>query len=212
MGKKATFEEDRDKPDEPGDHCLQTADGHGRRHVRVRTNVGSDGLRQHLSQHSLFARRLVVNPKSLSSERLGSQVSGGENPRFLLVNFQRLNLSTVSLTTEPLRRRTVEQEKDSDEFHDSESDVYDLFNACNGAMRDGFLDVNKLNELSPEEAEALNVPRLKEIWRHTKSGCPQCKDIIRTLNLVRGSLGEAIEELFDERAEGVDVDVIDSIS
>src|ERR1044072_6441403 len=35
------------------------------------------------------------------------------------------------------------------EFHDSESeDIYDLYNACNGVMFDGFLDVRRLDELS----------------------------------------------------------------
>lgn len=78
------------------------------------------------------------------------------------------------------------------QFHDSESeDIYDLYNACNGAIReDGFLDVSKLDELSQEEREILNVKRLRDIWRHTLSGCPTCAGIIRTLNSVRQIMGE----------------------
>lgn len=78
------------------------------------------------------------------------------------------------------------------QFHDSESeDIYDLYNACNGAVReDGFLDVGKLDELSPEEREVLNVKRLRDIWRHTFSGCPTCAGIIRTLNSIRQIMGE----------------------
>jgi len=44
----------------------------------------------------------------------------------------------------------------AEEFHDSElGDIYDLFNACNGEMVNGLLDVSKLDEYSPEDAEAL---------------------------------------------------------
>ena len=82
----------------------------------------------------------------------------------------------------------MDQEKDADRFHDSESeDVYDLYNACNGVMdEDDLLDKRMLDELSPEELEALNVTRLKEIWEHMAAGCVECKGIISTLNAVRG--------------------------
>src|SRR5258707_83813 len=73
-------------------------------------------------------------------------------------------------------------------------DIYDLYNACNGVVCDGLLDVRALDELSPEELEVLNVRRLKEIWLHTVSGCQTCAGIINTLNAVRGMLGEDEEE------------------
>ena len=87
------------------------------------------------------------------------------------------------------------QEKDSDPFHDSELDVFDLFNACDGRMREGLLDIRMLDQFSPEEAAALNVVRLKEIWTHTATGCPECARIIRSLNIIRGTLKEDADEL-----------------
>jgi hypothetical protein len=88
-----------------------------------------------------------------------------------------------------------DKENYRDGFHDSESeDIYDLYNACNGVVCDGLLDVRALDELSPEELEVLNVRRLKEIWLHTVSGCQTCAGIINTLNAVRGMLGEDEEE------------------
>ena len=75
------------------------------------------------------------------------------------------------------------------EFHDSEAgDVYALFNACNGVIVDGLLDVRKLEEYSPEDARALNVPRLREVWEHTASGCPVCEGIIHALSRLRRSV------------------------
>jgi hypothetical protein len=83
----------------------------------------------------------------------------------------------------------VRREEPTDQFHDSElGDVYDLYNACNGAMVGDLLDVRKLDELSPGEKKALNVKRLKEVWTHTASGCRKCKHIVATLNLSRGMM------------------------
>jgi hypothetical protein len=86
------------------------------------------------------------------------------------------------------------------QFHDSESeDIYDLYNACNGAVReDGFLDDSKLDELTNEEREVLNVKRLREIWRHTISGCATCAGIVKTLNSVRRIVGEEEFEYVDD--------------
>ena len=74
-------------------------------------------------------------------------------------------------------------------FHDRESDdVYDLYNACSGTMHNGKLDVRKLDDLSREEKEMLNVPKLKELWHHIDSGCSRCETIIQTLNSARRAL------------------------
>lgn len=74
------------------------------------------------------------------------------------------------------------------EFHDSEAgDIYALFNACNGVIVNGLLDVRKLEEYSPEDAKALNVPRLKEVWEHA-SDCGVCKGIIHALSRLRRSV------------------------
>ena len=83
----------------------------------------------------------------------------------------------------------MKRAEETDGFHNSErGDVYDLYNACNGAMLDDLLDVRKLDNLSLEEKRALNVPRLKAVWAHTASGCLTCKNIVKTLNLCRGTL------------------------
>ena len=88
-----------------------------------------------------------------------------------------------------------DQEDYLNEFHDSDSeDVYDLYNACNGLMHNGLLDVRELDKLSMAELEVLDVARLREIWLHTASGCPTCAGIIRTLNAVRGTLSEDQED------------------
>lgn len=77
----------------------------------------------------------------------------------------------------------------SADFHESEIDIYDLYNACNGALReDGLLDISKLKEYGPDDYELLNVPRLQEIWDHTVTGCSTCKDIILALNRMRGAI------------------------
>ena len=75
------------------------------------------------------------------------------------------------------------------EFHDSEAgDIFSLFNAGDGRIINGLLDVHKLEEYSPADAEALNVPRLKEVWAHTASGCAECESIIRGLSRLRESV------------------------
>jgi hypothetical protein len=86
----------------------------------------------------------------------------------------------------------VGREETTDEFHNNElGDVYDLYNACNGAMVGDLLDVRKLDELSAQEREALDVPHPREVWAHTASGCPRCKHIVATLNLSRGMMRAA---------------------
>ena len=90
-------------------------------------------------------------------------------------------------------------------FHDSESedegdvaDVFDLFNACNGEMIDGVLNVAKLDELSAEERKLLDVPRLRELASHVVSGCGHCASIVDTLNRARFEL----RMMFDETRTG----------
>ena len=112
--------------------------------------------------------------------------SNSPNPR---IQAPGISLDTyipgLSVTIKPISN-------DVAEFHDSQSgDIYDLYNACNGEVGgDGFLDISKLNELSDDEREILNVGRLREIWRHTISGCATCAGIVRTLNSIRPMVGE----------------------
>jgi len=89
----------------------------------------------------------------------------------------------------------VDREQNYEQFHDSElGDVYDLYNACNGVLAGGRLDVSRLDELGREEAEALDLQRLREVWQHTVSGCRTCEDIIRTLHSTRTILRERLDE------------------
>ena len=86
----------------------------------------------------------------------------------------------------------MERELSTAEFHDSDGgDIYALYNAVDGVMVDGLLDVRKLEEYSAEDAEALNVPRLREVWAHTASGCSVCEGIIHALSRLRKSLKAA---------------------
>jgi len=81
----------------------------------------------------------------------------------------------------------VDHQRGNDRFHQIESlDVYDLYNACNGTLHNGVLDVRKLDELSQEEREVLDVVALKKLWAHVVAGCIECEGIIKTLNFARG--------------------------
>ena len=107
----------------------------------------------------------------------------------------------------------MDQEKGGDPFHDDESeDVYDLYNACNGVIHDGLLDIRKLDELSPEEREFLNVPRLRKVWDHVATGCTQCHTIINTLNLARERLKKRTAEAEPALAPPADADPSDPLS
>lgn len=76
-----------------------------------------------------------------------------------------------------------------DDFHDSEiGDIYDLYNAVNGVMYNGLLDIRKLEEYGPDDYEILNVPRLREVWEHSATGCTKCKDIITALSRMRDAM------------------------
>jgi hypothetical protein len=107
------------------------------------------------------------------------------------------------------RRRELFSPEGATQYHDSElGDVYDLYNACNGAMSGGLLDVSKLDELTAREREALDVVRLRKVWEHTATGCRTCAEIVRTLNIVRGKLRgaatRAAEQAQDERRKTTD--------
>lgn len=195
----------------PGGYCLHTAYEDGGSHAHVRTGVSSDERHHHLLESSPATRRSVVDPMSLLQKMPDSRDPGIENLG-IFFGFCQLNPHTLALTTESLRRNNVDQEKDADPFHDSESeDIYDLYNACNGIVLDGLLDKGQLDEYSPDDAEALNVPRLREIWDHTALRCLRCAEIVRTLNEIRETLRDEAEEPIDEQAQEVDVDAIDSI-
>ena len=85
----------------------------------------------------------------------------------------------------------MERVQETEQFHNSESDIFDLFNACDGVLdANGLLDVERLNRYSPDQAEELNVPRLRVIWEHTATGCARCAEIIESLQSLRKALRE----------------------
>jgi len=197
-------------PDESLDHFWQLAYERGEVNPRALATV--NGFEGHLlSKHALDGRLSAVSPLALSGISESSN-PGADHPGFFH-DSRVLNPSAAMPTTLPVRRRTVAEETCNNSFHDSESeDIYDLYNACNGIVRDdGLLDIRELDALSQEEAEALNVVRLKEIWAHTSTGCSTCQEIVQILNSVRGTLRADTEDSFGQ-IKGVDTNVIDSIS
>ena len=85
-------------------------------------------------------------------------------------------------------------------------ELFDLYNACNGALYNGVLDTRKLNELSEQEIELLDLPRLKELGNHVTSGCAECRAVIDTLNFARSMLGENAEQHHSTQTQAVEAD------
>lgn len=135
-----------------------------------------EGHRHSLTHHSVSQHGITVLPSQSNPPNPKIQASGISIETYI---------PGLSVTIKPISN-------DVTEFHDSESgDIYDLYNACNGEIRgDGFLDISKLNELDDDEREIFSVNRLREIWRHTISGCATCAGIVRTLNSIRSIVGE----------------------
>jgi hypothetical protein len=210
---EVNFEAARDmSPAEPGEQLWPVPADSDQGHVRVRTYVvRRREARPHLPPPPC-GRHLGVDPRTVLLSIPGALISGSESSGQSL-DFQHLKPVTLRRPTESLRRRDVQHRKKNDPFHDSETDLFDLFNACDGVvLENGLLDVSQLDQFTPDEAEALNVPRLREIWKHTESGCAQCAAIISTLNRIRGALREDAAELSAEQVEDVSVEINDSIS
>jgi hypothetical protein len=187
MKTKAINEEDRElPPDKLCDKGLQTTtkglDSFG-------PTLRQMGMRQNhrhvsLGEHSFTGWHCGSAPLLWSRGIKESQDLGGQHPGVFFESYP-LTLLPERQATESSRRIKVD-DKSNDQYHDSESeDVYDLYNACNGVLHNGLLDIRKLDELSEEELEVLDVARLREIWAHTTTGCSQCERIIRTLNSAR---------------------------
>lgn len=178
---------DRELPHRKHDSSSAPADSHAER--------GHDERHRHSLTRSSARQLVVVTTPGLSNFPIP-----GTNPPGIFVDSDIPGMSLTTIIKElPIDESYIAQ------FHNSESeDIYTLYNACDGAVRDdGFLDITKLNDLSKEELEILNLKRLQEIWRHTISGCPTCKGIVRRLNTVRGMLGEEeLESLGDAIQSG----------
>jgi hypothetical protein len=158
--------------------------------------------REYYLESSRAGRFGAADPTPLSETIFSSRSPGAVQPGIF---FGPGNSLRVAPQKRASRREALAQQADVRGFHDSElGDVYDLYNACNGAMVGGLLDVDKLDELSPEEKKELNVKRLKEVWHHTATGCATCAHIIRTLNAARGILREEREETRRNEPESED--------
>lgn len=197
--------------EQPGGSRLQTAAQDAKLNVTVRVDVGRNEPRWPAAEQENGAWLLVGGQPMLRGACKRDPES--ETPGLIFAP-KRLSSSALLLATEPLRRKTVKLKKDPDldPFHDSEADIFDLYNACNGVVSNGLLDISQLDEYTPEEAEELNVPRLIEVWHHAAAGCPRCASIVSTLNSIRGSLSADEEESLNGESEESDIDAIDSIS
>jgi len=142
-------------------------------HLRAPARGGESNCLMHAQSHDARAHAAGARSKPCGLS-FGSQRT--TPPASLATNFQ--------------RRKNVD-DKDADPFHSVETDLLiSLFIAVDGAVQgDGLLDVDKLDEYSPEDAEELNVQGLREFWSHTRS-CQRCALIVSTLHMIRGTLSE----------------------
>lgn len=194
----------------PGDHHhhLRTADRDGGCHAHSPARVGAGESNRHKRAQAHGARLQAAGPESPGNE------SAARGPEFqtqgISFGSQRINPPASLAHNSPRRMKNMD-DKDADPFHAVETElVIALYIAVDGAVRaDGLLDVDKLDEYSPKDAEALNVQRLREFWHHTES-CTRCELIIGTLNMVRGTLSEGAED-FDEQPRMAGADAIDHI-
>jgi len=192
MNTKAINEEDRGLPlDQLCDKGLQTTAKDPDSTGTVLRQMGMRQTHRHASrsEHSLVEWHCGSAPLLWSRGIKNSDDLGGQHPG-IFFDPSPLTLLSDRQGSESSRRKNVEDES-SDQYHDSESeDVYDLYNACNGALHNGLLDIRKLDELSEEELEILDVARLRVVWAHTATGCSQCERIIKTLNSARELMGD----------------------
>ncbi len=179
MEREATFEPADDLPVEPlHSPCLRT------NRERPSHLQPAFALTQAGEQHSLS------NPASAErSFAVASLPSPGDPPQPHGPGKQR----HPGLFNSYPRRKPVDKGKDN-RYHDGEFEaLYDLYNACNGAMHNGLLDIRELDDLSAEEAEFLDVQKLRELGEHVTSGCGQCQAIITALNEARETLRKKFE-------------------
>ena len=182
MGDEKQNEEDHVSPRHNHVHfSWETANGHG--------DSRKDKRQKHSPMHSSVKRQMEV-----------ATMPG-------LINFQNPGIKPPGIffdpyipawsPTIPINGIVPDSKTDIDQFHnsDSEEDIFTLFNACDGEIDDGYLDIRKLDELSKEEREVLNIERLRKIWLHTTTGCAICAGIVRTLNSARGMFGDIEEDL-----------------
>ncbi len=209
---KKFLEKDGSPPnDEFPNHHRRLLYKGGEGEPRELATVGDFEGERSFSKHNLS--RLLGQAVSTSPSDITESSIPGVDHAGIFFDPRRSTLPGAMPAALPVRRINVaEEETDNDSFHDSEDeDIYDLYNACNGIVREnGLLDIRELDELSQEDAEALNVARLNEIWAHTAAGCPTCDGIVRMLNSVRGALKANVED--EEKIDALDPNLIDSVS
>ncbi|HET6976677.1 MAG TPA: hypothetical protein VFI24_10170 [Pyrinomonadaceae bacterium] len=176
-----------------GYFCRTPADESRKRENSEPVQISQPGL--HLKRNVETRQDVALSDLQESNDLPGLNRSG-----FFIDSTWPLFVSSENRGRPPVQKDT------DDEFHDSDIDIFALFNAVDGIMRNGFLDVSELDKYSPADAEALNVPRLKEIWKHTTTGCDKCRDIIEALQNVRGAVKDVadIAEQNDGREHTVD--------
>lgn len=197
MSMKALFDDEWGLgPDEPADCCRRPADEDGGRDARPKAHASADEPRP----HSLRQVPAAHHPAG-GRESPPRAVTVSRSPR---AKAPGLFLDRKPRVTKFLRRPPVKT--GTEQFHDSDVDIYDLFNACNGVVQsDGLLDIGQLDEYTDEEAAALNVKRLREVWAHTATGCAYCARVVRILRGVRGTLREGESKPVEEQIETSDI-------
>ena len=179
-------------------YCSRDTREHFSNHQPTRPvrQVGQKLHHLHLFNSTPVMQVLVFVPLQPPGETLCTR-KPGRQPGFFSDGY--LSASpALSAAAQSIRRKTMDQEKSDDQFHDSATeDLYDLYNACNGVIHESLLDISKLDELSAEEIEVLDIDRLREVWHHmaSGSGCDRCKAIVNTLNSVREQMRKQAEEL-----------------
>lgn len=167
-----------------GYFCRTSTDESRKCEYAESAQAGEPGL--HLTSNFVTRQGAALSPLQEHNESL---------PRPNQAGFFIADSTWPSFLSAAKTGRTAVRKDTDDEFHNSATgiDIYALYNAVNGKMRGRFLDVSELDKYSPADAEALNVPRLKEIWEHTRTDCDQCREIIDALDAVRGAIRDVVD-------------------
>lgn len=199
-------------PDKPCERCSQEAPGDLSNCCgpRALPRAGSEPQQRHSLKHSPVGRRPAIAALLLPGGIPSALVPGHFRPGFFLGS-QQPNLLASPTEDETSRSTKVDSEVGTDRYHRSGSGgVFELYNACNGRLVDGRLDLSRLDELSGEELEALDVTRLREVARHA-AGCAVCERIIRALTLTRAVIRETAGEPAQQRTQAINAEGVESI-
>src|SRR5947209_8024306 len=138
MRRKSTREEAQGLSDDLCDHRPTSAhvDADGLHHVALETYAGAGAAWGHLLEPTCGGRRGATAPLPPFKTTPGQQSPRTNNPG--IFTSRRGSLQVVSTVNNISRRKELASGKGTAQYHDSEmGDVYDLYNACNGAMSGG---------------------------------------------------------------------------